>query len=52
MKDLLMLFVINVYMVVFLFNAVIYVFYWYVYVFLLYVYVSSWCQLALFGYPD
>ena len=24
----------------------------YVYAFLLYVYVCSWCQLALFGYPD
>jgi hypothetical protein len=44
------LFFINVYMVVFLFNNVIYEFFCYVYVFFLYDYVSSSCQLALFGY--
>ena len=41
------LFFINAYMAVFLFNTVIYVF-----SLLLYVYISSSCQLALFSYPD
>ena len=42
----------NTYMVVLLFNAVIYVVYCYIYVFLFYVYISSFCQVAHFGYPD
>jgi len=47
------LFFINPYMVVFLFNAVIYVFLLFMsYIFLFYVYVSSLCQLVLLGYPD